>query len=92
MGYFPNGCAGDDYYNRYCAHCVHDQDEDNPCQVWGLHLLMNYDACNDKQHPLHWLIPIAESGLDNEQCKMFWPIDAARCRETPDMFKQEEAK
>lgn len=70
MGYFSNGSEGDDYQRRYCDRCVHWQN-DNPCAVWGLHMVRNYQDCNDKASALHVLIP--RRGIENLQCAMFIP-------------------
>ena len=67
MGYFSNGTEGEAYYERYCARCVHNRNED--CPVWDAHLLYSYRDCNDKESILHMLIPKRE--LDNAECKMF---------------------
>lgn len=70
MGYFSNGSEGHDYEARYCRRCVHgDGDGAGYCAVWLAHLLLNYEACNDRSSPLHLLIP--RSGIENEQCRMF---------------------
>ncbi|MGI9492585.1 MAG: hypothetical protein ACR2QF_09325 [Geminicoccaceae bacterium] len=69
MGYFPNGTAGDMYEARYCARCIHE-DHDKGCPVMLLHLLYNYDECNNEGSFLHTLIPRDKDGW-NEQCSMF---------------------
>lgn len=66
MGYFSNGTEGELYEERYCNRCIH---QDDPCAVWLLHMLHNYDECNNKDSMLHVLIPI--NGITNERCKMF---------------------
>lgn len=79
MGYFPNGTSGLDYESRYCEHCVHNgMDEngefpDGGCPILLLHLMWNYDQCDDddKKLALDVFIPRSEDGLSNEQCKMF---------------------
>jgi hypothetical protein len=68
MAYFPNGSAGAEYEQRYCARCVHEQG----CAVWLAHMLHNYRDCNDKDSILHILIPLSEDGLGNEECRMFY--------------------
>lgn len=74
MGYFPNGSAGTDYEAAFCDRCVHQNgpDGNSGCAVWLAHLLKNYDECNNEDSILHMLIPIAKSGIDNEQCLMFF--------------------
>ena len=69
MGYFPNGSAGADYQDRFCDHCVHD--ENNDCPVWLAHLLYNGRDCNDDESILHLLIPFTKDKLGNEQCLLF---------------------
>ena len=72
MGYFPNGCEGMDYEARYCDRCIHQGAADGPgCPVWLLHMLHNYEECNNKSSMLHVLIPRSTDGLSNEQCAMF---------------------
>lgn len=65
MGYFSNGSEGTDYEIRYCHKCIHCDD----CAVLELHLLHNYDDCNNRDSYLHYLIPRTENG--NAQCRMF---------------------
>lgn len=75
MGYFSNGCQGEDYQHTFCKNCVHSKTVDGyptNCMVWELHLAMNYDHCNDESSPLHALIP--RDGVENLQCTMFHPI------------------
>jgi len=69
MAYFANGTEGELYEDEYCSRCIHDENGD--CPILLLHLLYNYDECNKKDSFLHVLIPRAESGIGNEQCKMF---------------------
>jgi len=68
MGYFANGTEGDIYAEKWCSRCVHNQ-PDEPCQVWMLHMLHNYEECNKKDSFLHALIP--RNGIENERCRMF---------------------
>lgn len=70
MGYFPNGTAGDMYEERYCSRCIHGADPDKGCNVWLLHMLHNYDECNNPHSFLHTLIPRAGDG-SNKECTMF---------------------
>jgi len=73
MGYFSNGTEGVDYQNNYCSRCVHDVNSD--CPIWLAHLIHNYDECNKDDSILHMLIPRSEDGLENEQCKLFYPLN-----------------
>lgn len=90
MGYFPNGTAGEMYYARWCARCIHEREiregADGPgCAVWGAHLLWNYE---DKQKKLlDWFIPRSEDRIDNEQCKMFRQVGPAHDPDQIDMFR-----
>jgi len=74
MGYFSNGTEGEVYGEQYCSRCVHGQ----KCPVMLLHLLHNYDECNNEESMLHVLIPRSKDGVGNEQCAMFFATDAAR--------------
>jgi hypothetical protein len=71
MGYFSNGSEGDGYQEHYCDRCIHDNAEKGVyCPIWNLHLLHNYEECNNKDSYLHVLIPRAEGG-GNDRCTMF---------------------
>lgn len=72
MGYFSNGTEGMDYELRYCDRCVHQNglDGKSGCAIWMLHLLYNYQECNNENSMLHDLIP--RSTVGNEQCVMFY--------------------
>jgi len=70
VGYFPNGTAGDFYEAKYCARCIHDNDEEG-CAVMMAHALHNYEECNKPDSILHMLIPRIKGDVGNEQCKMF---------------------
>ena len=71
MGYFPNGSSGDRYEQEWCENCLHGQGEEgNDCAVLVAHALRNYDDCNDKESPLHVLIPRDKYG-GNLKCEMF---------------------
>ena len=85
MGYFPNGTSGESYYEEWCSRCIHD-DEDRGvyCPIWNLHLLHNYDECNNKNSFLHVLIPRNEEGW-NDRCTMF--VERAAMR---DLFPAEK--
>ena len=74
MGYFPNGTSGMAYEEQYCDRCAHNQDEENGCPVWVLHLQHNYDE--KKRTLLNVLIPMADDGITNLECRMF--IEAER--------------
>lgn len=68
MGYFSNGCEGDDYCLNVCDKCYFG---DKPCAVWLAHLEYNYDECNNDKSILHILIPRSDDGLSNKKCEMF---------------------
>ena len=69
MGYFSNGTEGMDYEAKYCARCIHNQEEAG-CAVLLAHQLYNYDECNKPDSILHILIPRDARGY-NEKCAMF---------------------
>lgn len=72
MAYFPNGISAAEYEDKYCSRCVHrpENPDDGGCSVWLLHLLNNYDECNNAGSYLHVLIPRSDDGT-NEECTMF---------------------
>lgn len=71
MGYFSNGTEGESYFERYCSRCIHDDEEKGKyCPIWNLHLLYNYQECNNKESMLHTLIPRNDGG-GNDVCTMF---------------------
>jgi hypothetical protein len=71
MGYFSNGCEGDDYEVRFCNRCVHQKPDDGGCMVWLAHLLHNYGQDEKTEAVLNLLIPRSKDGAFNEQCAMF---------------------
>lgn len=72
MGYFSNGCEGEDYWERWCAKCIHDDMEaGRGCPVLLAHLLWNYDECNKPDSILHKMIPRSEEGRRNGRCFAF---------------------
>ena len=74
MGYFSNSSEGAAYEAKYCNGCIHDDVENgNGCPILLLHLLYNYDECNNKDSFLHVLIPRSKDGIGNEQCTMYLP-------------------
>jgi hypothetical protein len=78
MGYFSNGDEGELYHEQYCTRCIHDDAENGKyCPVWNLHLLHNYEECNNKESMLHVLIPRDDEGF-NEICTMFVERSAMR--------------
>lgn len=81
MGYFSNGTEGMDYFDRYCARCVHDKDES--CPIWNAHLIHNYQECNKPDSILHMLIPRTENGCGNGACLLFVEKPADR-----DLFEE----
>lgn len=68
MGYFSNGAEGDMYEAKYCERCIHVQDYEKGCPIFGLHYL--YNGEKDKTTLLDMLIPRSEEGF-NLQCRMF---------------------
>lgn len=75
MGYFPNGCSGDDYQEQYCFKCINYRDlndgRGHGCPIWDMHMLYNYDECNKPKSLLHFVIGRDKEGY-NEECKMFY--------------------
>ena len=76
MGYFSNGTEGATYEADYCDHCVHQNgpDGESGCAIWTAHMIANYDEANNPQSVLNILIPRSKDGLDNERCRLFFPI------------------
>jgi hypothetical protein len=76
MGYFANGSENMDYEAEYCFKCVHSG-QDDMCPVMFAHFLYNdhpdSESKPDVKFILNLLIP--RSGVHNEQCKMFSPVD-----------------
>jgi hypothetical protein len=68
MGYFSNSTDGTAYKGKWCANCAHF---DDPCMVWGIHMMKNYEECNNEYSILHLLIPRSKDKLSNEKCTMF---------------------
>ena len=56
MGYFPNGTSGMMYEDKYCARCVHSGDDGTGCSVMLLHMIHNYDECNNDNSMLHVIV------------------------------------
>ena len=80
MGYFSNGTEGDRYEAKFCARCVHGQDEEfgpYDCPVLALHLLYNYDQFKENEpsptikHILNQFIRKSKDGPWMDQCTMF---------------------
>lgn len=87
MGYFSNGSEGEGYFEEFCARCIHDDPENGKhCPIWTLHLLYNYQECNNKESMLHVLIPRNEKGF-NDTCTMFVERGAMR-----DLFPETSAQ
>lgn len=68
MGYFSNGTEGFEYESKYCANCVHENEETG-CPIMNAHFLYNYTDINDVQEILNIFIP--RKDVWNEQCEMF---------------------
>lgn len=80
MGCFSNGTSFMIYEEMYCSRCVHHGGPDSMCSVMLAHTLHNYAECNKDDSILHLLIPRSESGIDNEQCTLFWESEEAKRR------------
>ena len=73
MAYFSNGTEGDDYYEKWCARCVHDHCAYG-CPVWSAHQEWNYEECNKPDSILHKMIPEKGGGYNGQfagECKQF---------------------
>jgi len=76
MAYFYCGTEGADYENRYCANCIHGQDENKGCPVFSAHWLYSYQMAGEenKEHPakiiLDMLIPMTK-GNNPDVCALF---------------------
>jgi len=66
MAYFANSTEQFDYEEKFCGRCGHYPN----CTVIMLHLLHNYNECNNPDSILHVLIPQNDKG-ENQQCSMF---------------------
>lgn len=71
MGYFSNGCEGEDYEARYCNRCVHQKPDGPGCAVWLAHVLHNYRQTDEQKEILDLLIPRTANGVWNAECAMF---------------------
>jgi hypothetical protein len=71
MGYFSNGTEGDKYEERYCNNCAREilihKGEEHGCPIWFMHMMYNYEECNNKDSMLHKMIPI-ESNKHRSFC------------------------
>lgn len=74
MAYFSNGTEGEFYQEKFCCRCVHF----NGCTIWMLHLIHNYDECDNESSWLHKLIPMStyddRGVLVQHQCNLFHEI------------------
>lgn len=46
-----NGTEGDLFYAQYCARCRAEEDDDNPCMIYGNALFNNI---GDPDYPIEW--------------------------------------
>ena len=73
-----NGAEGERFIARYCGRCVHDADEDNPCNFLGKTMVFYED---DPEYPRKWTYCNG-----NPCCTAFEERDSlevARCRGRP---------
>ena len=50
MAYFPNGTAGELFESRECFDCIHEGPPEGPgCAIMLIHLVWNYDQCDNEQ-------------------------------------------
>ena len=61
MGYFSNSSDGMGYEDQYCSNCVH-MNKEYGCPCWDIHMLYNYEECNNKESILHKMIPMDAEG------------------------------
>lgn len=66
MAYFANGTEAMIFEEQFCSRCVHGDD----CPIMLLHMIHNYDECNNPNSMLHVLIP--RKGAFNGDCSMFY--------------------
>ena len=78
MAYFPNGTSAEIYEAEYCRRCLHHRGADgrSMCPIMMLHMIYNYDLCNQPDNWLDELIPRTADRVDNEQCTLFVAGDA----------------
>ena len=80
MAYFSNGSEGMAYESRWCDRCVH-QHPVHSCPCWDVHMLYNYEECNNPASILHKMIPLLPSG-GNGVC-LFFIEDAGKHNDSP---------
>lgn len=80
-----NGTEGMGFIENWCENCVHEADEDKPCQILGRTMAFQID---DPQYPKEWVE--TESGPKctayREIGKDCGPEPIERCKATTDMF------
>lgn len=62
MAYFANGTEQMIFEDTVCKGCKYQGD----CQIMDLHMLYNYDECNNKDSILHKAIPCDEDGFSRK--------------------------
>lgn len=97
MGYFPNSDAFEYWAADNCNRCAHwpRGDDAPPCPVDTIHMLYNYELCNEKDHPgkvmLDMLIPMEKSGVGNKRCAMFQPRNGVTDKHLKDWARYKAA-
>lgn len=73
MAYFSNSSEFDHWQVDNCNKCRHRTTDEKVCPIEAVHFFHNYEQHGNKQvaEILGSLIPRAEGGLANEQCRMF---------------------
>ena len=75
MGYFSNGTEGDQYEEKYCNNCAREvliiNGQEHGCPIWFVHMMYNYEECNNEKSILHKMIPRNDHDTFNGQCNFF---------------------
>lgn len=87
MGYFSTGTEAQAYEADFCDRCS-NREVNGGCIIWMMHLMENYDECNNPDSHLHMLIPRRKDGAGNEQCAMFNPAPEGRMLTIDDATEQ----
>lgn len=80
-----NGSEGEAFIATWCAHCLMNANDENPCCILGNALMHDVD---DAGFPDKWVYrgktPVCTGFFSNENSIADEPV--YRCDETPDMF------
>lgn len=83
-----NGTEGEMFQERYCYRCVHDANEDSPCEILTAAMVFGLE---DAGYPREWLY----DANGRPSCTAFLidnPKERApsRCPDTPDLFGEQK--